>query len=115
LLKDCTTEQVERFFNCFICIPAMLLYMIMKRMCSKLRDERVKKILPALGDAVFGIYLIEKFARAITDSVYVLLAPVVGAFAAALIWVFVSWSVSLIIILLLKNMPVVKNVVNRFI
>ena len=115
LLKDCTTEQVERFFNCFICIPAMLLYMIMKRMCSKLRDERVKKILPALGDAVFGIYLIEKFTRALTDSVYVLLAPVVGAFAAALIWVFASWSVSLIVILLLKKMPVVKNVVNRFI
>ena len=115
VLDDWGTEELERFFNCFICIPAMTLYMIMKYAGEKIRSARMEKLLPVLGGTVFGIYLTEKFARALTDFVYVRMAPIVGSFAAALIWVFAAFASSFVIVALVKHTPVIKKVVNKFI
>ena len=109
------TEQLERFFNCFICVPAMTLYYVMKCIGENLRSKKIRKLLSVLGGTVFGIYLIEKFARALTDPIYVLIAPVVGSFAASLIWSLAALCVSFIVVVSLKHMPVIKNAVNRFI
>jgi surface polysaccharide O-acyltransferase-like enzyme len=115
MLGDCDMEQLERFFNCFICFPAMMLYVIMKQACNRVRNERIQKLLPIFGDAVFGIYLIEKFARALTGAVYTVVQPILGSFAASIFWVFASFSLSFLIIFILKRTPIIKKIVNRFI
>lgn len=115
MLGDCDTEQQELFFNCFICFPAMMLYVIMKQACNKVRNERIQKLLPIYGDAVFGIYLIEKFARALTGAVYVVVQPILGSFTASIFWVFASFSLSFLVVFILKHTPIIKKIVNRFI
>lgn len=115
VVGECSPEQLEQFFNCFICIPAMTLYDIMKCVGEKIRSARLKKILPVLGGTVFGIYLIEKFSRALTDYVYVLTAPILGSFVASLIWVFAAFAVSFVVVVGMKNVPVIKKMVNKFI
>ena len=112
---ECSTQQLEQFFNCFICIPAMTLYYAMKCIGDKLQGVRMQKLLPVLGDTVFGIYLIEKFARALTSAVYVRVAPFVGSFAASLIWVLAALCLSFGIVAILKHTPVIKKAVNRLI
>lgn len=112
---ECTPEQWEQFFNCFICIPAMTLYCAAKCMGEKLQGVRVQKILPVFGGAVFGVYLIEKFARALTDRVYVWMSPVVGSFVASLIWAFAALCLSMLIVLIGKQTPGIKKLVNRLI
>lgn len=115
VMGECTPEQRERFFNCFICIPAMTLYLIMKYAGEKIRSARMQKLLPMLGGTVFGIYLIEKFCRALTDPVYVVVAPIAGSFIASLCWVFATFCLSFVIIAILKHTPVIKKLVNRFV
>jgi peptidoglycan/LPS O-acetylase OafA/YrhL len=110
-----STEQLERFFDCFICIPAMSVYCIMKCAGEKICSAKMQKLLPLLGGATFGIYLTEKFSRAITDTIYTLTTPFLGSFAASVLWAFSSLIVSLLVILLSKNIPVVKKIVNKFI
>lgn len=115
VIGECSAEQLEQFFNCFICIPAMTLYYIIKHEAERIHSARLEKVLPILGGTVFGIYLIEKLSRALTDPVYVVIEPIVGSFSASLIWSFVALCLSFVIVLTLKNTPLIKQVVNRII
>ena len=115
ILGECTADQLERFFNCFIYIPAMTLYLFMKYASEKVRSVRLRKLLPVLGGTVFGIYLIEKFCRALTNPVYVVAAPIAGSFIASLCWGFATFCLSFVIVVALKHTPVIKKLVNRFI
>ena len=108
-------EQLERFFNCFICIPTVTVYAAAKYAGGRIRSRRARGVLTALGGAVFGVYLIEKFGRALTSFVYVLLAPLVGSFAASLLWCCAVLLLSLAIVVSAKRMPGVGKVINRFI
>jgi peptidoglycan/LPS O-acetylase OafA/YrhL len=80
------TEQLEVFFPCFICIPAMTVYLLIKFTGSKINGKKSQKIISILGSAVFGVYLIEKICRIVTGRVYILLLPIVGSFVSSLIW-----------------------------
>lgn len=117
LLRSGETEtvQLEQFFNCFICVPAITLYTLMKSMGGRIRSCWIKRYLPVLGGAVFGVYLIEKFARALTDPVYHFALPVVGSFGATLIWCFAVLILSLAVVMMLKRTPIMGKLVNRFI
>ena len=107
--------QLEQFFNCFICIPAICLYMLVKHFGSRVKSLRMQKVISTLGAAVFGVYLIEKFSRALTGIVYELLAPLIGSFAASLIWCLAVVLLSLLIVVPAKHIPGLRKVVNRFI
>ena len=109
------TAQLEWFFNCFVCIPAISLFILTKHIGDRIKYPRTQKIISKLGGAVFGVYLIEKFTRALTAAVYQFTLPVLGSFAASLIWCFTALCISLLIVLLLKHMPFLKKIVNRFI
>jgi len=108
-------HQLEYFFNCFICIPAMTLYNLVKYLGKNIKSAKQEKLLTFLGSAVFGIYLIEKFCRTLAGSLYSVLAPAVGSFCASLIWVFATFCLSLALVTFAKNAPVIKKVVNKFI
>ena len=111
----CSNQQLESFFNCFICIPAMTVYFLIKFACLKLNSQKIQKVLATLGSAVFGVYLIEKLCRVLTASVHTLLSPIVGSFVASLVWCFVTCVLAFFIIIILKNIPFVKKIVNKFI
>jgi surface polysaccharide O-acyltransferase-like enzyme len=110
-----TTDQQERFFNAFICIPAMTVYFISKLYCSRHSMPKGHKALSVIGSSVFGVYLIEKIIRALTTSVYGLLLPYLGSFMTSTIWCLVTGCVAFLIIVLLKNIPILKRIVNMFI
>lgn len=58
----CNTEQLEAFFSCFICIPAMTVYLLIKFASSNINSQKIQRIFSIFGSAVFGVYLIKKFA-----------------------------------------------------
>lgn len=108
-------QQMERFFNCFICIPTITVYCLIKRFETKIKNAGICKYISVLGSAVFGVYLIEKIMRAFSDIVYQLLFPFVGSFIASLIWCAVVLCLGLIVVIPLKHIPFIKKIVNRFI
>jgi len=110
-----TMEQIEAYFNCFICVPAITVYSAVKHFASKLKGERLNKWLSILGSAVFGVYLIEKIVRAFTGFVYTWTAPILGSLTATLLWVLSVLCISLVIIVALKHIPLVKKAVNKLI
>lgn len=111
----CNSAQSQTFFNCFICIPAMSVYFLMKYIAPKTKFQRLKTCVSILGGAVFGVYLIEKFMRTLTGYVYTLLVPIAGSFVASVIWSLAALCCGLVIIVSIKHIPVIKTVINRFI
>lgn len=109
------TERLQMFFKAFIAIPTVSIYLLAKFSSHKIKSEKVQKALGALGSAVFGVYLIEKILRSVTNAVYVLLAPFLGSFVAALVWCFATCCLAFLIILSLKHIPCLKKIVNKFI
>jgi surface polysaccharide O-acyltransferase-like enzyme len=110
-----SAELLESFFNCFVCIPAMTVYCGVKSVSSKIKSQRVQKLLPVFGSAVFGVYLIEKLVRLLTRTVYTAFSPFVGSFIASLVWCFATCCLAFLIIIPLKHIPGIKKLVNKFI
>ncbi len=108
-------DQAERFFNCFICIPTITVYFIVKNTGAKINKASVQKVISILGSAVFGVYLIEKFLRSIVSRIYYLTCPFVGSLIASWIWCLATLCLGLIVVVPLKHIPVVKKIVNKFI
>lgn len=114
-VPECDKGRLERFFECFICIPAMTVYYVMKCLGERIRGVRLQKLLPVLGGTVFGVYLIEKIVRSLTNYVYIVSMPIAGSFVASLIWSLVTLCLSIAVIAVLKYTPGIKKIVNRFI
>lgn len=111
----CEPYRLERFFSCFICVPTMSVYYLIKHMGEKIKNKSKCKIIAVFGSSVFGVYLIEKFLRAIASAVYDFFVPYVGSFVASLLWCFATICLGFIIVIPLKNIPILKKVVNKFI
>ena len=107
--------EAESFFNCFICIPTITVYCAVKHLGAKLQSRRAIAVISTLGSAVFGVYLLEKLMRALTDIVYQISAPYVGSMVASLLWSFAVWCISLPIIVLIKHIPGLKKIINKLI
>ena len=110
-----STEQTEAFFNCFISIPAMTIYFGIKLLSVEIKGQKVKKVISVFGESVFGVYLIEKFIRALTNPVYSVLSPWLGSFVSALLWALVTCLVGFVIVIPLKHIPIVSKLINKFI
>ena len=108
-------ENCEIFFNNFIAVPTITMYYLMKQFAKKIVNPKLQFAITLMGSAVFWVYLIEKILRALTGFVYTLIYPIVGEFVAALIWSLAVWIVGLIIVIIIKHIPVIKKVVNKFI
>lgn len=84
-------------------------YYLVKRFCQKRDLSGYRKVLTSLGGATFGIYLIEQPIREHIPAVCDRLAPYLGAFPACIVYVFVVFMVSYVIILLGKQIPGLKK------
>ena len=105
----------EVFFNYFIAVPTVTTYYYVKRFARRIINPKMQSIITIMGSAVFGVYLIEKIIRALTRNIHTMLSPIVGMFIATLIWSLIVWVIGLIIVIIIKNTPVIKKVVNKFI
>ena len=94
---------------------AIMVYFLIKYISYKKGFQKHQKIISILGASVFGVYLIEKIIRLLTRPVYAVLAPFLGSFIASLIWCFATCCLAFLIIVPLKNIPIIKKVVNKFI
>ena len=93
----------------------MTVYYLMKCTSSKITHPKIRNWITETGGAVFGVYLIEKFIRALTDSVFVFCAPVTGSLIASLLWTLTVLCAGLLIVLVLKHLPFVGRIVKKFI
>lgn len=112
---ELTISIAESCFWTLISVPAMAIFFLFKGIVKIKPDQKLGQALCILGEAVFGVYLIEKVCRTIAAPVYVLLNPFLGNFLAAVVMALTAMVIGLIIICLLKNIPYVRNVVNKFI
>ena len=63
----CSTEQIESFFNCFICLPAMTVYFLIKSVSSKINSRRIQTYLSIFWFCrVWGIF--DRKDRAVIDK-----------------------------------------------
>lgn len=109
-------HQMEQFFNCFISIPTMSIFSLVKYLTDTSGNKCSQGgVLSLLGGAVFGVYLIEKFVRALTGFVRDLLSPYLGSFISSIIWCVIVCFISFLIVIPLKHIPVIKRIVNKFI
>ena len=117
MLFNAITDQneIERFFNCFICIPAMIVYYLIKRLGSRIKSVKIEAHLSMLGSAIFGVYLIEKFLRALTGWIYDLLNPIIGSFLASCLHCFFALFLGVIVVTSLKRIPKIGRLLNKFI
>ena len=106
-------NEVESFFMCFISIPACSVYFIVKHI-SKIKSNMLEKI-AVWGQYVFGVYLIEKILRALTTDIYALVEVYIGSFCASILQVFCVMLSGLIIIRIIKKIPFLSNVINKFV
>ena len=110
-----TTADMEQFFNCFISIPAITVYLFMKCAGNQIGNQRVCQCITILGSSVFGVYLIEKIMRAFSDVVYWTLEPLMGSLGASFFWCFAVLCFGLVVVVPLKHIPFIKKIVNFFI
>lgn len=110
-----SVADMEKFFNCFIAIPAATVYLIIKNAGVRIENKNVCRCMSILGSAVFGVYLIEKIMRSFLSGVYYILNPLIGSFLASLVWCFMVLCFGLIVIIALKHIPFVKKVITFFI
>lgn len=107
--------ELENYFNCFICVPTITIYYLIKYIGVKCKLQGSGKWISIFGSAVFGVYLIEKFTRALTNGVYNVLAPYIGSFSASLIWCFSALCLAFVVVIPMKHIPFMKKIVNKFI
>lgn len=68
------------------------------------------KFITVVGTAVFGVYLIEGNVRYYTEAVCAFMSEYIGDFPAAIAWVLIIFSISLVISLIMKIIPGLKKV-----
>lgn len=110
IFNSWTESTCQTFFNTLIFIPAIMVYYISKMwfMNHKL-NEKVCKIIATLGGTTFGIYLIEQICRKETHQIFIWLRPYIHTLPACWIWILCACIIGGSVILLLKQIPGVKN------
>lgn len=110
-----SNADYEACFDMLLCITACCLFFVAKGSVTMRSDSRVGWLTAQLGGAAFGLYLIENFCRALASPVYKLLYPYVGGFLSSMAMVLVGMTIGFFVVCLLKNIPGLKKIVNKFI
>ena len=105
----------EACFGLLICVPALAIYFVFKGVVHIRPDRRFGRLVSRLGGAVFGLYLIENFCRALTGPVYGAFRPALGVFFATIVQLLAAMAVGFAVVIVLKSIPGLNKLVNRFI
>ena len=108
-------DAYQACFGILIYIPAIAVYFIFKGTVKIEPDGFSSRWISRLGGAVFGLYLIENFCRALVFHFLPYLEPVFGGFVSTILLVFSTMVMGLAIVLALKSTPHLKEIVNKLI
>ena len=99
-------ESCQTFFSTFIYIPAGTVYYVTKYffITHDLRN-RTKRIISIIGNATFGLYLIEQICRRETVFIYSCLKPYIHSLPACWVWILAACMMGIIITIIIKKAP----------
>lgn len=104
-------HQAVIYLSSFLPIPCAVVYMWFKGECSGSGLSPIKKkIIGALGGAVFTVMLVENLFRIKWDGIYKTLLPEINRVPAALVYTAAIWAAGLLVGLVLKRIPFVKRI-----
>ena len=105
------TEDDIPFFNCFVFLPAMTIFVASKmwfmKYPAKLRGE---KMLSAIAGTTFGLYLFEQIFRTELKFILEAMMKIVHPYIASWLWVLLVSIVGGCIVFLIRLIPGVKRV-----
>lgn len=102
----------QKFFECFIFIPAVTVYLSSKHFFETHSiNGVVKKGIELAGSCSFGVYLFEYIYRVRTEKIFHVLSRFLPALPASLIWIICACGVGIIITYMLKKIPLVKKII----
>lgn len=105
----------ESCFNVLIFIPAISIFFVFKGIVKINSNSTLGRVICQLGRAVFGVYLIEKLCRLVVSPIIEIIKPIVGRFFSSIVMVFAVMIMGFSMVLILKNIPFLKKIVNLFI
>lgn len=100
----------QKYFEMFIFIPAVTLYMMSKFWVREYKiPEWLKKAIVLAGSCSFGIFLFERIYRTETQFIGEFLCVRMNSLLASLVWVGSAWLLGCCVTILLKKIPFIKN------
>lgn len=103
-------KTAETFHSVLIIFPVAAVYFTIKYLCDKHElPNMFRNMVTAAGSTVFGIMLLEDILRKEEMGIFECLRPVVGIFAACVIWVTVVVVTGGVITWVLKHIPVLNR------
>lgn len=100
------------FFKGFIIVPTYTFFYGVKLWArNHVPSIRLQKIGVILGNATFGLMLIENIVREELNFIFDCVVPHFGKFIGGMIWVTSIWGVGFGIAVILKKIPVLKKII----
>lgn len=105
-----TGEYSQQLLELFLCIMAPSAFRICQRMADRWKEcDKLNKVIVAVGQYVFGIYLLDNLVRWQLLPLYLYLSEkTIGVFACS-VYVCATFTVGLIYAAALKKIPLVKR------
>lgn len=108
-----TEADAQTFYGSFALVSSMAVFYSVRCFFTKIGHKinlRTQKIITTLGGCSFGVMLIEGRLRDHLSIVFDIFQPYVRTFLACWIWVLSVWICGVIITLIMKKVPMFKNI-----
>ena len=110
LIGEWKEKTCQVFFQTLTFLPAFAVFYAVRMFFERHSlSERVQYWIVRIGDAAFGVYLIEWFCRKVTEKIFYTLQPVLHTLPACWIWLAAAFILGTFIILMLKKIPVIRK------
>lgn len=101
---------VQKFLNNLIIVPAMYLFLVIKKIFTKINiPNKLQTLIKICGSCVFGVYIFEFVLRVKTVFIYDFLQGYLPIMVAYLLWTLIIIVIGFIIIFLLKKIPIIRK------
>ena len=105
------TEEDIPFFNCFVFLPAMTVFVVSKMWFMKHPAKpRGEKVLSAIAGTTFGLYLFEQIFRTELKFILEAMMKIIHPYIASWLWVLLVCIVGGCVVFLIRLIPGVKRV-----
>ena len=112
IIGEWEENSSQKFFECFIFVPAITVYLASKQFFDTHSINKVvKRGIEIAGTCSFGVYLFEYIYRVRTEKIFHFLSSFFPVLPACLIWIFCACSMGIIITYVLKKIPLVKKLI----
>lgn len=110
IMGEWKESTCQTFFNSLIFIPSGTLFFGAKMLFEKhTPNDRICHLISTVGSATFGLYLIEKICRSLTEKIFVFFDSFLPALLACWIWIFIACALGITITLLLKKIRFISK------